>query len=82
MVNLYGIRLRSAAGTLLWEWAAEQATPDREQALLGRGLIPYTLVLEGGVVLAATADPGIVLNVPVDVLHQLEADAELELDAL
>jgi hypothetical protein len=82
MVNLYGIRLRSAAGTLLWEWAAEQANPYQEQALPGRGLNPYTLVLEDGVVLAATADPGIVLNVPVNVLHQLEADAELELDAL
>ena len=82
MVNLLAIRFRSAAGTLLWQWATGRATPDQEPALPGRGLNPSTLVLEGGVVLAATADPGIVLDVPEKVLQQLEADAELELEAI
>lgn len=82
MVSLLAIRFRSAAGTLLWQWATGQATPDQEPSLPGRGLNPSTLVLEGGVVLAATADPGIVLDVPDKVLQQLEADAELELEAI
>ena len=82
MVNLLAIRFRSAAGTLLWQWATGQATPDQEPALPGRGLNPSTLVLEGGVVLAATADPGIVLDVPDNVLQQLEAHSELELEAI
>ena len=82
MVNLLAIRFRSAAGTLLWQWATGQATPDQEPALPGRGLNPSTLVLEGGVVLAATADPGIVLDVPDKVLQQLEAHSELELEAI
>ena len=43
---------------------------------------PNTLVLPGGVVLAATTDPGVVLDVPDGVLQQLEAKAELELEAL
>jgi len=82
MVNLLAIRFRSAAGTLLWQWTTKQATPDQEQALPGRGLNPYTLLLEGGVVMAATADPGIVLDVPDNVLQHLDADAELELEAI
>ena len=82
MVNLLAIRFRSAAGTLLWQWATGQATPDQEPALPGRGLNPSTLVLEGGVVLAATADPGIVLAVPDKVLQQLEAHSEMELEAI
>jgi hypothetical protein len=82
MVHFLAIRIRSAAGTLLWQWATGQATPDQEPAFPGRGLNPSTLVLEGGVVLAATADPGFVLDVPVKVLQQLEADAELELEAI
>jgi hypothetical protein len=45
-------------------------------------LNPSTLVLEGGVVLAATADPGIVLAVPDKVLQQLEAHSEMELEAI
>ena len=35
-------------------------------------------MLKGGAVLAATADPGIVLDVPTEVLQQLEGKAELE----
>jgi hypothetical protein len=40
------------------------------------------MVLPGGVVLAATADPGVVLDVAEDLLQQLEAEAQLELEAL
>ena len=47
-----------------------------------RGLNPSTMVLPGGVVLAATADPGVVLDVAEEVLQQLEADAQLELEAM
>ncbi len=43
-----------------------------------RSLNPETLLLEGGVLLAASADPGVVLDVPDEVLRQLEANAELE----
>ena len=40
------------------------------------------MVLPGGVVLAATPDPGVVLDVANEVLKQMEAEAELELEAL
>ena len=40
------------------------------------------MVLPGGVVLAATADLGLVLDVADEVLQQMEAEAELELEAL
>jgi hypothetical protein len=82
MVTVLAIRLRSATGTLIWQWPAEQTLPDQEQALLVRGMNPHTMVLPGGVVLAATADPGVVLDVAKEVLQQMEAEAELELEAL
>ena len=47
-----------------------------------RGVNPQTLVLQGGMVLSATADPGVVLDLSADVLQQLEAKAELELEAI
>jgi hypothetical protein len=81
-VMVLAIRLRSPSGTLLWQWPATPNTPDQEQVLPVRGMNPNTLVLPGGVVLAATADPGVVLDVPDAVLQQLEAKAELELEAL
>lgn len=46
-----------------------------------RSLNPDTLLLDEGVLLAATADPGVVLDVPDEVLQQLEANAQLELEA-
>jgi hypothetical protein len=55
--------------------------PDQEQALPVRGVTPQTLVLQGGMVLCATADPGVLLDLPKEVLLQLEAKAELELEA-
>ena len=82
MVTVLALRLRNAAGTLLWQWPAEPTPPDQEQALPVRGVNPHTMVLPGGVVLAATADPGVVLDVAEEVLQQLEAKAELELEAL
>jgi hypothetical protein len=74
MVSVLALRLRNAAGTLIWQWPAQQAFPVRS-------LNPDTLLLEGGVLLAATADPGVVLDVPDEVLQQLEVNAELELEA-
>jgi hypothetical protein len=53
-----------------------------DQTLPVREFNPHALVLKGGVVLAATADPWIVLDVPVEVLQQLEGNAELELEGL
>jgi len=82
MVTVLAIRIRSAAGTLIWKWPAEPTPPDQEQALPVRGVNPHTMVLPGGVVLAATADPGGVLDIAEEVLQQLEAKAELELEAL
>ena len=64
MVSVLAIQLRSAAGTLLWQWPEAQATPTQEKLLPVRSVNPDTLVLPGGVVLAATADPGVVLDVP------------------
>lgn len=81
-VTVQAMRLRSPSGTLLWQWPTTTNTPDQEAALPVRGMNPNTLVLPGGVVLAATADPGVVLDVPDAALQQLEAKAELELEAL
>ena len=82
MVTVLAIRIRSAAGMLIWKWPAEPTPPDQEQELPLRGVNPQTLVLQGGMVLSATADPGVVLDLPTEVLQQLEADAQLELEAL
>jgi hypothetical protein len=82
MVTVLAIRLRSAVGTLLWQWPATQGKPDPEQRLPVRDANPHTMVLKGGIVLAATADPGVVLDLPHAVLQQLEAKAELELEAI
>jgi hypothetical protein len=82
MVTVLAIRLRNDVGTLIWQWPAAQTLPDQEQALPVRGVNSYTMVLPGGVVLAAIADPGVVLDVPEEVLQQMEAEAELELEAL
>ncbi|MEB3331382.1 MAG: hypothetical protein VKI83_02665 [Synechococcaceae cyanobacterium] len=82
MVTVQAIYLRSSSGTLFWQWPAGQHTPDQDQVLPVRAMNPYTLVLPGGVVLAATEDPGVVLDVPDDALQKLEAKAELELEAL
>ena len=81
MVTVLAIRLRSAAGMLIWQWPAAQTLPDQEQVLPVRGVNPQTLVLQGEMVLSATADPGVVLAIPEEVLQQLEAKAELELEA-
>ncbi len=82
MDTVRAIQIRNAAGTLIWQWPAPQATPDQQQALPVRGVNPHTLVLKRGVVLAATADPGILLDFPAEVLQQLEGNAELELKGL
>lgn len=82
MVTVLAIRLRSATGMLLWQWPAEQTLPDHDQVLPVRGVNLHTMVLPGGVVLAATADPGVVLDLPTEVLQQLEAKAELEMEAI
>ena len=82
MVTVLALRLRNAAGMLLWQWPAEQTLPDKDQALPVRGVNPQTLVLQGGMVLSATADPGVVLDIPGEMLNQLEAKAELELEAI
>lgn len=82
MVTVQALRIRRATGTPIWQWPAEQTLPDQEQALPVRGVTPQTLVLQGGMVLCATADPGVVLDLPTEVLQQLEAEAELELEAL
>jgi hypothetical protein len=82
MVSVRSIRIRSAAGKLLWQWPAAQPAPDSEQLLPVLGLNPQTLVLKGGVVLAATADPGVVLDIPKEVLIQLKGKATLELEGL
>jgi len=82
MVSVLAIRLRSATGTLIWQWPAEQTLPDQKRALPVRGVNPHTMVLPGGVVSAATADPGVVLDIPMEVLQQLETKAELDLKAI
>ena len=82
MDTVQALRIRSATGTLIWQWPAEQTLPGQEQALPVRGVNPQTLVLQGGMVLSATADPGVVLDIAADVLQQLEAKAELELGAI
>lgn len=82
MVTVQALRIRSATGMLLWQWPAAQTLPDQEQALPVRGVNPQTLVLQGGMVLSATPDPGVVLDLPTEVLQQLEAKAVLELEAL
>ena len=82
MVTVLAIRLRNAAGTLISQWPEEQTLPDQEQALPVRGVNPQTLVLQGGMVLSATADPGVVLDIPEEVLQQLEAKGKLELEAI
>lgn len=56
--------------------------PGPDQALPVHEDNPHTPVLKGGVVLAATADPGIVLDVPAEVLQQLEGNAEMEVEGL
>lgn len=82
IITVLAIRLRSAAGTPLWQWPATQGKPDPDQMLPVRDANPHTLVLKGGMVLAATADPGVVLDLPNEVLQQLDAQAELELEAI
>jgi hypothetical protein len=82
MVTVLSIRIRSAGGKMLWQWPVARPGPDPEQGLPVREVNPHTLVLKGGVVWAATADPGIVLDVPAEVLQQLESNAELELEGL
>ena len=82
MVSVLALCIRNAAGTLIWQWPAAQILPDQEQALPVRGVNPLTMVLPGGVVLAATADPGVELDVAEEVLQQLEAEAEIELEAI
>jgi transposase-like protein len=82
MVTVLAIRLRSATGTLLWQWPAPEVLPDPERMLPVRDVNPHTLVLKGGMVLAATVDPGVVLEIPEVILKRLEAKAELELKAL
>jgi hypothetical protein len=82
MVTVLAIQIRNAAGTLIWHWPAAQPTSDQQQTLPVREVNAHALVLKGGVVLAATADPWIVLDVPVEVLQQLEGNAELELEGL
>ena len=81
MVTVLAIRLRSATGSLIWQWPAEQTSPGQEQALPLSSLNPDTLLLEGGVLLAATSDPNVILVAPVEVLQKLGANAELELEA-
>lgn len=56
--------------------------PGQEQALPLSSLNPTTLLLEGGVLLTATSDPYVALVAPVEVLQQLEANAELELETI
>lgn len=82
MVTVLAIRLRSATGMLLWQWPAEQTLPDHDQLLPVRGVNPQTLVLQVGMVLSATADPGVVLDLPTEVLQELEGIAELEMEAI
>ena len=82
MVTVLALRIRSATGMLLWQWPAAQTLRDQEQVLPVRGVNLQTLVLQSGMVLSATADPGVVLDLPTEVLQQLEAKAELELEAL
>lgn len=79
MVTVLGIRLRSAKGTLLWQWPAAEASP--EQQLPVRDANPPTMALLRGMVLAATADPGFVLDITDEVLKKLKAKAKLELKA-
>jgi hypothetical protein len=40
MVTVQALRLRSATGTLLWQWPAAQSLPDQEQVLPVRGVNP------------------------------------------
>ena len=82
MLTVLAIRLRGVTGMLLWQWPAEQTSPGQEQALPLSSLNPDTLLLEGGMLLAATSDPSVVLVAPVEVLQQLGANAELELEAI
>jgi hypothetical protein len=77
MVTIRLIRICGPTGTLLWQWTAVEGA-----SLPVRDVSPNTLVQQGGVVLAATADPWVVLDVPDEVLAQLEAKAELELHGL
>jgi hypothetical protein len=81
-VTVLAIRLRSPSGTLLLQWPVAPDTPGQEQAPPVRGMKPHALVVPRGVVLAASADPGVVLNVRDDALQQLEAKVEQELEAL
>lgn len=82
MVTVLALRLRSPSGDLLWEWPSEQADPNQKPLLPVRETNPHTLALAGGVVLAATADPGIVLDVPDSVLQQLGGQAQFEMDGI
>lgn len=82
MVTVLAIRLRNAESTVLWQWPEPEAAANAGQTLPVRGLNPSTMVLPGGVVLPATADPGVVLDVAGEVLQQLEAYAQLELEAV
>lgn len=82
MVTVLAIRLRNAESSVLWQWPEPEAAANAGQTLPVRGVNPSTMVLPGGVVLAATADPGVVLDVAGEVLQQLEAYAQLELEAV
>lgn len=82
MVTVLAIRLRNSAGVPLMHWPANEGKPDPDQMLPVRDANPHTLVLKGGMVLAATADPGVVLDLPNEVLKQLDPKAELELEAI
>jgi hypothetical protein len=82
MVTVLAMRLCSSTGALLWQWPAVQALPDQELVLPVRGVNAHTMVLPGGVVLAATADPGVVLDVADQVLQRMEAGSDLEFEAL
>lgn len=47
-----------------------------------RDVSPNTLVQTGGIVSVATADLWVVLDVPEELLHQLEAKGELAINGL
>lgn len=80
-VTVLGIRIRLPGGSLLWQWP-ESHVPTPQELLAVQDVSPGTLVLQGGVVIASTTEPGVVLDVPVAVLQQLEVGTELELEAL
>ena len=81
MVTVMTIRLRSATGTLILQWPPEQAFPGQDQALPLSSLNSNSILLEWGVLLAAASDLCVALVASVEVLQQLGANAELELEA-